>query len=63
MPAKLLTAPEVAALLGVSVRHIRRLVASRQIPFVRCGTLLRFEPDQIDQWLCTQRVGMRRAPS
>ncbi|MBV8959529.1 MAG: helix-turn-helix domain-containing protein [Actinobacteria bacterium] len=43
--------PAVAERLGVSHRHIRRLVAERRIPFLKWGHLLRFDPDEIDSWL------------
>ncbi len=41
----------VAARLGVEVRHIRRLVHERRIPYVKWGHLLRFDPAEIDTWL------------
>ena len=42
---------QAAARLGVSVRHMRRLVAERRIPFVKWGHLLRFDPDEVDHWI------------
>jgi len=41
----------VAAYLGVTVRHVRRLVDERRIPFIKWGHLLRFDLDEIDSWL------------
>jgi len=41
---RLLTIEQIADHLGVSVRHVRRLVAERRIPFVKWGHLLRFDP-------------------
>ena len=41
----------VAARLGVEVRHIRRLVHERRIPYVKWGHLPRFDPTEIDTWL------------
>ena len=41
----------VARRLGVPVRHMRRLVADRRIPFIKWGHLLRFDPDEIEGWL------------
>lgn len=41
----------VARRLGVKVRHVRRLVADRRIPFVKWGHLLRFDPDEIEAWI------------
>ena len=37
--------------LGVSVRHIRRLVHERRIPFVKWGHLIRFDPGEVRAWL------------
>jgi len=48
----------VAGRLGVQVRHVRRLVAERRIPFIKWGHLLRFDPDEIEAWL----DGARRPP-
>ena len=50
----------LAAHLGVSVRHVRRLVAERRIPFVKWGHLLRFDPTAIATWLDEQRVEAAR---
>lgn len=46
---------EVARLLGVEVRHVRRLVHERRIPFVKWGHLLRFEPAEIKTWIESHR--------
>lgn len=48
---RLITIGEVAEHLGVTERHVRRLVAERRIPFVKWGHLLRFDPDEIGPWL------------
>ncbi len=42
---------QLAEYLGTSVRHIRRLVAERRVPFFKLGHLVRFRPDEIDAWL------------
>lgn len=47
----LMNIDQVAERLGVSVRHVRRLVAERRIPFVKWGHLLRFDPDGVDRWI------------
>ena len=41
----------IATRLGVSVRHVRRLVDERRIPFVKWGHLLRFDPPEIEAWI------------
>lgn len=51
----LLTITELAEHLGVDVRHIRRLVSERRIPFIKWGHLLRFDPVEIDTWIDTHR--------
>lgn len=48
----------VADRLGVQVRHVRRLVNERRIPFIKWGHLLRFNPVEIEEWL----DGVRRPP-
>jgi excisionase family DNA binding protein len=55
----LLTIDQVAVRLGVSVRHVRRLVAERRIPYTKWGKLLRFESAAIEQWLETCSVEVR----
>lgn len=47
----LLTIAEVAARLGVQVRHVRRLVHERRIPYIKWGRLLRFDPTEIEEWI------------
>lgn len=47
---------EIAEHLGVSSRHVRRLVQERRIPYLKWGHLLRFDPVEVDAWL----VGCRR---
>lgn len=41
----------VAGMLGVGVRHVRRLVADRRIPYLKWGHLLRFDPVEIESWI------------
>ncbi len=43
--------PTLAGHLGVTERHIRRLVAERRIPFIKVGYLVRFDCDEILRWL------------
>lgn len=46
----------VAASLGVSVRHVRRLVFERRIPFVKMGQFVRFDVGDVTRWIDEQRV-------
>ena len=47
----LINIEQVAERLGVSVRHVRRLIAERRIPYVKWGHLLRFDPEEVDRWI------------
>ena len=42
--------------LGVPVRHVRRLVAERRIPYIKWGSRLHFDPVEIDAWIQRHRV-------
>jgi excisionase family DNA binding protein len=55
---RLLNISEVAEILGVDVRHVRRLVHERRIPYLKWGHLLRFDPAEIDAWLDQSRQGV-----
>jgi excisionase family DNA binding protein len=48
---RLMTITEVADALGVAVRHVRRLVYERRIPYIKWGHLLRFDPTEIRTWI------------
>jgi len=47
----------LAERLGVSVRYVRRLVAERRIEYVKVGHFIRFEADEVERWVESQRVG------
>jgi len=47
----LLSTEELASRLGVTPRHIRRLVAERRIPFLKVGRFMRFDPSDVARWL------------
>lgn len=53
---KLMDLAGVADHLGVTERHVRRLVAERRIPFLKWGHLLRFDPAEVSAWLDGKRV-------
>jgi excisionase family DNA binding protein len=42
---------ELSAWLHITVRHVRRLVAERRIPYNKVGRLVRFRRTEIDEWL------------
>ncbi len=56
---QLLTIAQVAHRLNVEVRHIRRLVHERRIPYIKWGHLLRFDPNELQKWIDEYR---RRPP-
>jgi len=53
---KLLTSDQLAERLGVTRRHVRRLVAERRVPFLRVGRFIRFDPATVALWLDSRRV-------
>lgn len=60
-PARLLTTPEVAEVLGVEVRTLERWrKAGTGPPFMLFGRTLRYHPGRLAQWLAAHEQG---APS
>jgi excisionase family DNA binding protein len=55
LPSPLLDITALAAYLGVNTRHIRRLVAERRIPYIKWGHLIRFDPEEIRDWIDASR--------
>lgn len=53
---RLISIDDLAVTLGVSVRHVRRLVSERRIPFHKWGRLLRFDADEVARWIEAARV-------
>ncbi len=42
--------------VNTTERHLRSLVQRREIPYVKLGRLVRFIPDQLDDYLEAQTV-------
>jgi excisionase family DNA binding protein len=57
---QLLTIDQLAGRLGITVRHVRRLVAEKRVPYYKVGRLVRFDPAEITTWLCTRHVAGSR---
>ncbi|MGP8206196.1 MAG: helix-turn-helix domain-containing protein [Acidimicrobiales bacterium] len=57
----LLTIDQLAVHLGVTPRHVRRLISERRLPFLKVGRLVRFDPKDIAQWLDGSRLDPCRA--
>jgi excisionase family DNA binding protein len=55
----LIDIPCVAEALGVTPRHIQRLVAERRIPYLKVGRFVRFDPAELSVWLDQQRREVR----
>ena len=53
---RLLNITQVADALGVNVRHVRRLVYERRIPFIKWGHLIRFDPADVARWMKANTV-------
>ena len=54
--ADLLTIPEVAKMLKISVASVRRLQYGRQLPFLKIGGSVRFAREDITSYLAKHRV-------
>ena len=48
---QLMRIDELARRLGVSVRHLRRLVQERRIPSLKVGHFVMFDEGEISSWL------------
>lgn len=48
---RLMTVTEVATLLQLSQGHVRRLARRKEVPSIKIGELIRFEPMAIMDWL------------
>jgi excisionase family DNA binding protein len=45
----LLTAAEVARILNISIRQVRRLIKDGKLPIVRVGRAVRIRPESLDK--------------
>ncbi len=61
--APLIDIHTVAEALGVTPRHIQRLVAERRIPYLKVGRFVRFDPGELNVWLDDLRVETHRPAS
>ena len=46
--------------LNVSPRFIRRLVAQRRVNYLKIGKFVRFDQNELDQWIELQRIDARQ---
>jgi excisionase family DNA binding protein len=53
---RLMTAQEVARVVGRSDKEIYKMAACGEMPCVRItGRMVRFEPDDLEKWLASKR--------
>ena len=57
---EMLDVPATAAYLGVTERMIRRLIAERRIPFHHVGKFIRFDLEDLDDFVDQGRVEASR---
>jgi len=57
--APLLRGSDVAALLGISERTLRRLIRAGEIPFVQLGRSVRFRRIDVDHYLLNKIMGIK----
>ncbi len=53
---QLLDMETVARRLGTSIRHVRRLVTERKIPYLKIGHFIRFDERDVESWIDRQKV-------
>jgi excisionase family DNA binding protein len=53
---ELMSIEQLAQRLGITVRHVRRLVAEKRVPYYKVGRLVRFNGEEIKVWLESRRV-------
>ena len=49
-----MTIQEVAELTGVSVTTLYKWVSQRKIPHIKMGSLVKFDPVKLDEWIKQQ---------
>jgi len=52
----LIDIPAAADKFATTERHIRELIYRREIPYLKVGHLVRFDPDELAEWIDAQRV-------
>jgi excisionase family DNA binding protein len=57
MTAQLLTAEDVAGLIGMGTDWIYAQVRADRIPHLKLGRFVRFRAESIDQWICELERG------
>lgn len=60
---RLMGIDQVAAYLGMSPHTVYKFVSQRKIPHVKIGKLVKFDHVEIDKWISSQAVKVRRSIS
>jgi excisionase family DNA binding protein len=55
-PPQLLTLAETARALGCSIKTLRRRIATREMPAIRDGRLLRVDAEDLRRYLAMRRI-------
>lgn len=53
---RLLTIKEAAAYTGLAVSTLYKMTGRRQIPYIKMGSLLKFDLAALDKWIKDQTV-------
>ena len=61
MTCRLLDIKDVADYTGLSVHTLYTMVSQRRIPFVKLGRLTKFDREEIDKWITSNSVKVRRS--
>jgi len=56
----LLTVDQICEKLKVKKSFIYDLTSRSQIPHIKVGRLLRFDPDEIDSWIQSHRIRVKK---
>lgn len=56
MPIELLDYKGIAAIIHLKVPTLRKMVSQRRIPYLKIGSRVFFDLEEINQWLDKQRV-------
>lgn len=58
---RLLDIQQVATYTGLSVHTLYTMVSQRRIPFVKMGRLTKFDREELDKWIASHSVKVRRS--
>jgi excisionase family DNA binding protein len=59
---QLLDCSQLAEFLGVTVRHVRRMIAERRIQYVKVGKFVRFDPADVRTYVLSSKVAPMTSP-